>query len=46
MVEYKSIPPYACYQLKNSLAVFASYDGEVGGPGTSSTISGGLRLAF
>jgi outer membrane autotransporter protein len=34
------------YQLKNSLAVFASYDGEVGGPGTSSTISGGLRLTF
>jgi len=34
------------YRLKPALAVFAAYDGEVGGPGTSSTFSGGLSLAF
>jgi CubicO group peptidase (beta-lactamase class C family) len=34
------------YRLKPALAVFAAYDGEVGGAGTSSVFSGGLRFAF
>jgi CubicO group peptidase (beta-lactamase class C family) len=35
------------YQLLHpALALYAAYDGEVGGPGTSSGFSGGLRFVF